>query len=107
LNRAKLVKFIRELCDIWEYRAQLPLETKKLICPPYGTPFRNINLIGITNEDNVSAIRKAILESLEKMVNSGVDKDSRSLGAYYVLASLTLVNEDAAYALPWLFQSVS
>lgn len=107
LNRVKLVKFIRELCDIWEYRAQLPLETKKLICPPYGTPFRNINLTSIVNDQNLENIRKNILDCLEKIVNSGVDKDSRSLGAYYVLAALTLVNEDAAYALPWLFQSVS
>jgi len=107
LNRNKLVKFIRELCDIWEYRAQLSLETKKLICPPYGTPFRNINLSSIVNDQNLENIRKNILDCLEKIVNSGVDKDSRSLGAYYVLAALTLVNEDAAYALPWLFQSVS
>lgn len=107
LNRPKLIKFIKELQDIWDYRAQLPLDTKKLVCPPYGTPFRNINFSFITTEQNVDNIRKTILDSLEKIVNSGVDKDSRSLGAYYVLASLTLVNEDAAYALPWLFQSVS
>jgi hypothetical protein len=107
LNRNSLIKFIRELCDIWEYRAQLTMETKKLICPPYGTPFRNINNIHIVTEENLSIIRKNILESLEKIINTGVDKDSRSLGAYYVLAALTLVNEDAAFAMPWLFQSVS
>ena len=107
LNRLRLLKFIKELCDIWEYRAQLTIETKRLICPPYGTPFRNINMSSIANDHNLETIRKSILDSLEKMVNSGVDKDSRSLGAYYVLASLTLVNEDAAFALPWLFQSVS
>jgi len=107
LNKINLIKFVRELCDIWEYRAQLSIEIKKLICPPYGTPFRNLNLSSMTNEQNLEKIRKCILEGLEKMVNSGVDKDSRSLGAYYVLAALTLVNEDAAHALPWLFQSVS
>jgi hypothetical protein len=47
------------------------------------------------------------LEVLEKLVNTGVDKDSKSLGAYYVLGALTLVNPDAATSLPWLFQSVS
>ena len=30
-----------------------------------------------------------------------------NLGAYYVLGALTLVNDQAAIALPWLFQSVS
>lgn len=107
LNRTKLIKFIREVIDIWEYRAQLLPETKKLICPPYGTPFRNINMLSFTNDTNLENIRKMILESLEKMVNSGADKDSRSLGAYYVLAAITLVNDEAANALPWLFQSVS
>ena len=31
---------------------------------------------------------------------------SRSLGAYYVLAGLTLVNNEAAEAMPWLYHSV-
>ena len=44
---------------------------------------------------------------MEKFVNSGTDNDSKSLGAYYILGALTLVNTDAANALPWLFQSVS
>ena len=48
-----------------------------------------------------------LLAVLEKLVNTGVDKDSKSLGAYYVLGALTLVNQDAATSLPWLFQSVS
>jgi hypothetical protein len=107
LNRLKLVKFIRELTDIWEYRAQLTIETKKLICPPHGTPFRNLHGVAINNEQPLNSLRNIILDILEKMVNSGVDADSKSLGAYYVLAALTLVNETAANALPWLFQSVS
>jgi hypothetical protein len=47
------------------------------------------------------------LEVLEKLFNTGVDKDSKSLGAYYVLGALTLVNENAASSLPWLYQSVN
>uniref|UniRef100_A0A6C0BBR6 SAP domain-containing protein n=1 Tax=viral metagenome TaxID=1070528 RepID=A0A6C0BBR6_9ZZZZ len=107
LNRIKLVKFIRDLTDIWEYRAQLTIETKKLICPPNGTPFRNLHGVTINHEQQLNSLRNIILDILEKMVNSGVDADSKALGAYYVLAALTLVNETAANALPWLFQSVS
>ena len=61
----------------------------------------------MNTEMNIDILRKMILDVLEKFVNSGVDKDSKSLGAYYVLGALTLVNQDAAIALPWLFQSVS
>ena len=52
-------------------------------------------------------IRKIILEILEKFVNSGIDKDSKCLGTYYVLGALTIVNLDAANSLPWLFQAFS
>lgn len=107
LNRNQLIKFLRELSDIWNYRAQLSIETKQNICPPTGDPFRNINLSYILNENDLLNIKKAILDVLEKFVNNGVDRDSKTLGAYYVLGALTLVNDSAASSLPWLFQSVS
>jgi hypothetical protein len=107
LNRQQMLKFVRELHDIWDYRAQLSPETKRNICPPSGDPFRNITANHILNETNIDNIRKIVYPLLEKFVNSGVDKDSKALGAYYVLAALTLVNENAATSLPWLFQSVS
>jgi hypothetical protein len=108
LTRSRLIKFIRELVDIWEYRAQLSIETKRAICPPNGRPFSNINLSNlVSNEQSMDVIKKNILDVLEKFVNSGIDKDSKSLGAYYVLGALTIVNENAATSLPWLFQSVS
>ena len=31
LSRGRLMKFYRELLDIWEYRSQIPIETKKNI----------------------------------------------------------------------------
>jgi hypothetical protein len=107
LNRNQLIKFLRELSDIWNYRAQLSNEIKQNICPPNGDPFRNINVSHIINENDVLNIKKIILDVLEKFVNNGVDRDSKTLGAYYVLGALTLVNESAASSLPWLFQSVS
>ena len=107
LNRQQILKFVRELHDIWSYRAQLLPETKRNICPPNGDPFRNISTTQILNETNIDNIRKIVYPLLEKFVNSGIDNDSKSLGAYYVLSALTLVNENAATSLPWLFQSVS
>jgi hypothetical protein len=107
LNRSNLIKFVRELNDIWNYRAQLSPEIKRSICPPNADPFRNLCIPYIHTESNMCNVKKVILEVLEKFVNTGVDKDSKSLGAYYVLGALTLVNQEAAMALPWLFQSVS
>lgn len=107
LNKIKLIRLVRELADIWNYRAQIELQMKKNICPPNGDPFRNLSMHYIGSEQDVNNIRKVILEVLEKFVNNGIDKDSKALGACYVLGALTIVNEDAATSLPWLFQSFS
>lgn len=107
LNRNQLIKFIRELVDIWNYRAQLPIQTKRNICPPLGDPFRNLSIQYINTEQNLWNVKKVLLEVMEKFINSGIDKDSKALGAYYVLGALTLVNTEAATSLPWLFQSVN
>ena len=107
LSRHGLIKFVRELSDIWNYRAQLSAEVKNKICPPNGMPFRNLNIPYIYTEIDINNVKKVILEVLEKIVNSGIDTDSKSLGAYYVLAALTLVSNEASTALPWLFQSVA
>jgi hypothetical protein len=107
LNRNHLIKFIRELMDIWNYRAQLPNQTKRNICPPLGDPFRNLSIVYVSTEENLWNVKKVLIEVMEKFVNSGIDKDSKSLGAYYVLGALTLVNSEAATSLPWLFQSVN
>jgi hypothetical protein len=108
LSRGSLIKLVRELADIWNYRAQLTAEVKYNICPPHGDPFRipTANIYYLQTESNIDNIKKSVLEVLEKMVNSGVDRDSKSLGAYYVLGAITLVNTAAATALPWLYQSV-
>ena len=58
-------------------------------------------------EQDVNNIKKYVLDVLEKFVVSGIDNDSKTLGACYVLGALTIVNEDAATSLPWLFQSFS
>jgi hypothetical protein len=107
LNRVKIIKFVRELADIWSYRAQLTNEVKRKICPPIGDPFRGFNFNYINSEESMDNVRKTVISILEKFVNNGVDTDSKSLGAYYVLGALTLVSENAATSLPWLFQSVA
>tara|TARA_Y100001970_G_C14245247_1_gene867678 strand:- start:2813 stop:3916 length:1104 start_codon:yes stop_codon:yes gene_type:complete len=107
LNRYQLIKFLRELCDLWHYRANLSQETKREICPPFGNPFRalNININSIHNYSFI-VIKKNVVQIIDEFINKGIDNDSKSLGCYYVLCCLTLVNEYAAEALPWLYESV-
>ena len=105
LNRNQIVKFIRELIDIWNFRAQLSIEIKRSICPPYGDPFNNLSFPYLFTEPDIN-VKNVILNCLEKLVNNGINNDMKTLGAYYILGGLTLVNENAATALPWLYQSL-
>ena len=59
----------------------------------------------IITEPNLLKVKNNLLNVMEKFVFNGIDHDSKSLGAYYVLGALTLVNNDAAESIPWLFQS--
>lgn len=101
-----LIRFVRELHDIWTYRAQLPFITRREICPPYGDPFLNTN-IGYLNVLAIDEIKKIAITIMESMVITGVNRDSQFLGASLVLSALTLVNNNASNALPWLYQSVA
>ena len=106
LDRNKLIKFIKELIDIWQYRANLTNNTKREICHPSGNPFDILpNYRILQTLENLDDIRKIILGVMEKLVNTGVNRDSKCLGAYYVLGAITLVNNDAATSLPWLFEA--
>ena len=106
LSRLHLIRYIRELGDIWNYRAQLSLETKRNICPPNGNPFVYFNNHNFYSSVSINQLKYSILKVIECLVNTGVSNESKSLGAFYVLAALTLVNTDAAESLPWLYQSV-
>ncbi len=111
LNRYKLLKFINELIDIWEHRANLTKQLQESIYPPYGKPFGSIrNKLGYytdsEEEYDVNDLRNDILIVINKIVNKGITRDNKCLGAYYVLGALTLVSQDAAASIPWLYESV-
>lgn len=104
LDKNCLIRYIRELYDIWTYRLQLSNTVKRNVCPR-GDPFRNINLYNILNHD-VFILKKIISSVMEEFVTSGTSAESKSLGAIYVLTALTLVSAEAATAMPWLYHSV-
>jgi hypothetical protein len=103
LQTVQLIKFIRELNDIWCYRTQLSREIQQKICPR-GNPFRHINFFRIRDE-TPEILKNKILTIMEEMVYSGIDNDSKALGCYYILGALTLVSHSAAIALPWLYET--
>ena len=119
---AQILYFVNQLYDIWNYRAQLSIQTKNRISNGLDI-FRNINLPqlkriinsnGYTNarnptveKNNYMVVRKAALTVMERLVYSADNVEDRSLGSIYVLTALTLVSREAAEALPWLYSSVA
>ena len=109
LQRDELIRFIRNVHDIWYYRANLSQEMKERICPPNGNPFVlhnshvNLNVITLLT---TSEIRTICVSVIERMTRRGVSREDQCLGAFYVLATLTIVNQDARNALPWLYEAV-
>ena len=109
LRRNDFMRFIRHIYDIWCYRANLSQETKERICPPNGNPFMlnnafvNINIIHLLTEAELKTFCVSIID---RMVMRGINREDQCLGAFYVLATLTIVNQDARNALPWLYEAV-
>lgn len=103
LQKRHLIKFIRDLYDIWFYRCQLTNEMHRNISPR-GNPFRYINIY-ILQDETEEDLRKKILNVMEEIVYYGIDTDSKNLGAYYILGALTITSRNAATALPWLFET--
>jgi hypothetical protein len=106
LSKNELYKFIRELFDIWNYRANLTEQVKCNICPPRGIICSQLEKNSIFMENNIFSLQTKILNILERLITSGIDQDFKVLGAYYVLASITLVSSEASAIMPWLYQSV-
>jgi hypothetical protein len=105
MGRIEHLRFFREVMDIWNYRAELSNDMKCKICPPNGNISYGIHT-HLMNLYSLHELRKCNISVIQNLIKNGVDNDSKCLGAYYVLASLTVVSHPARAALPWLYESI-
>jgi len=106
LSAIKIIKFLHELQDIWIYRAQLSFATKQEICPE-GDPFNGFLYNYGENILTIEDLKIKMIKIIEKFIHKGINNNAQILGASYVLSALTLVNENAAQAMPWFYFSVA
>ena len=104
LPRSRCIRYLRELDDVWNYRAQITNETKFKICPS-GSPFNGVNINILCSTKSDLFIRNKILDIINNLITNGVDSESRSLGCMYALGTITIVSHSAANSLPWLYES--
>lgn len=114
LSARRLITFMAELKDIWTYRANITAQTQQMICPHHMFPFPN-GINSITNNqllaayvlDQTEKLKSLVLKTMYKLVFSSSNDEYRKLGTLYVLGALTMVNENAANTMPWLYHSFS
>lgn len=104
LNKRNIIRFLRELIDIWEYRAQINNYRRREICPPVGNPFSNLNFSYLVQAD-LTSHKKILLNITEKLVCNGINDGARYSGTVFVLGCFTIVNQNAANSLPWLYET--
>ena len=104
------ITFLRELIDIWNYRAELSPQARRTIYPPYGDPCPPYVLGWVTHQfyiylspENIININLTVIE---RFITSAASEADRCLGSNFILCALTLVSIPAREALPWLYQSV-
>ena len=90
LERPQIARFLGELYEIWNFRAQLSNEVKQDIAPPNGRPFRQNVFVNINNlqSESYETLKKISVTVMENLILNGVSKDSKSLGAYYIFRSI-------------------
>lgn len=105
LNRIQIIRFLRELYNIWNFKLMIPTTLKRNICPPRGNPFNNINLDEIIHF-NINDVKKSNMIILSKFITAGINQEYKYLGSTYILMALTKINSNVAISYPWLFESI-
>lgn len=105
LERHELIRFLRELADIFMYRASIPRDVQIRICPV--NPFRSMSaMVNIMQSyEEIVVSRDILLFVASSIVMSGIENADRALGAIVFLQALTLVSNGARDTYPLFYES--
>lgn len=105
LDKRALIKMLRDLSDIFLYRASIPRDVQIRICPI--NPFRSMSaMLNIMQSyDDILVSRDIILYVASSVVMSGIETADRALGAIVFLQALTLVSNGARDSYPLFYES--
>ena len=107
LSKPQLLQYLKELKDIFFYRANINAIRRFLICPFHnGDPFYDTSLSVLQFKSYEYVLNKTIA-IIKRFIMYSSSYEYNKLGSLYVLIALTLVSEDARIALPELYYSVN
>ena len=104
LNLNQLKKLYGLMEDIWNYRAELTITMKMLICPPTGIIF-NISHLVIRGIDSRDKLREFIIDDINKF-NSALSDNDKKTGLIYFLIGLSQVNPLVFNTHPWILNAL-
>ena len=102
LNLHQLIELYIKSEDVWNYRSNMTIESKKKIVNN-GVAF-NIPIPVIKLYKSKSKIQHVLLDEFKRCINEGINRDEKKLGAILILTALVEVSYDASLALPYLVQ---
>lgn len=112
LTFTEIRKYLRELLDIWEYRAGLIPSVRREICPDPRGPFFGINfeeMRGLelpVSEEIFNKYKLKLLECIKCFIMNGINESSQVLGCQFVIMAFTLINREIAEQHPVLYEAV-
>lgn len=92
MKRQELLDWYWAMEDIWNRRLGLNISTKRNIVPGDLHIFNKAQYYTIRNNDLLE-LQEFMIDKIDQMVNSGLDRDSRILGIHYVLIGLCEICE--------------
>ena len=109
LSIEQYVRFLRQMWEIWSVRSNMPVLTKKRICPYFDPFFEGVNNISIRHENirDIVTLKTTCVTIMENLIYTGINNEYKQLGVILCLTALTTVSDDAREQLPWLYESLS
>ena len=107
LEIPELIKMLRELADIFIYRASIPRDVQIRISPI--NPFRSLStMVNVMRSYNdIGVCRDILLYVSSSIVMSGLETADRALGTIVFLQALTLVSNGARDSYPLFYESAA
>jgi hypothetical protein len=102
MSVAQHIEFYKTIYSLWNFRLGLTQAQKDYIIPPPAKIFT----ICPEKKHTPAWWEKTNLHLIETLITSSTDKECQRLGATYCMMGFVQVNDDAATAFPWLYESL-
>jgi hypothetical protein len=102
LELNELINYYIILEDIWNYRINMDIESKKRILQTHNGIAFNLSISYVRSIKSKLSLQNILLNEINRFVTEGINRDEKKLGVMLILTGLVEVSYDAAMGLPHL-----